>query len=54
MEDFLFGILLASKTSLKTMNLELLLPLGLLIGRTKNIYLFVIEALFLNFKIKSP
>ena len=40
MEEFPFGILPASKTSLKLMNLELFHPLELFIGRPTNKYLF--------------
>ena len=40
MDEFTFGIIPAPKALLKTMNLELLLPFGLFIGRPTNKYPF--------------
>ena len=53
MDEFPFGILPTSKATLKSMNLELLLPLGLFIGHITNHYLFDF-LIFFEFYDKRP
>ncbi len=53
MEEFPFGILPTSKVILKSINLEVLLPLGIFIGPITNYYLFYFKKYFMNFLVKN-
>ena len=53
MDEFPFEILPTSKVILKSINLELLLPLGIFIGPITNYYLFYFKKYFMNFLAKN-